>query len=159
MIDIAEDLKKIENTIFFSRMGVSDINDDRVILIEDVRKVFIEPSDVEFKGFYKKTKWLPTSPTQEDPFYGKQSNPKDLLELRKEVNKCVMNATKDINKSSFISQPHDFSIAARNAICFAFRQSLTERYFKLGSKWEMIVDLYYLGHWPVGYAKDKIIVI
>ena len=159
MIDIDEDLKRIENMIFFSRMGVSDINDDRVILIGDVRKVFIEPSDAEFKGFYKKTEWLPTSPTQEDPFYRKQNNPKDLLELRKEVNKCVVNATKEINKSSFISQSHDFSIAARNAICFAFRQSLNERYFRLGSKWEMIVGLYYLGHWPVGYAKDKIIVI
>lgn len=159
MIDITEDLKKIERAKFFSKMGVGDINDDSLIFIENVRSVFIEPSEAEFKGFYKKTEWLPTSPTQEDPFYKKISSPKELLELRKEINKSIMNATKDMNKSYFLSPPHDFSTAARNAICFAYRQFLTERYFNLGNKWKGIVDLYYAGHWPVGYAKDKIILI
>ncbi|UWS28281.1 hypothetical protein [Erwinia pyrifoliae] len=159
MIDINEEISKISDARFFSKMGFYDIHEDYVILVGDVRKVFIEPSDIDFKGLYKKTEWLPTSPTQDDPFYKKQQNPKDIIELRKEISKHVMHATKEMNKDAFISSPHDFSIAARNAICFAFRQLITERYFGLGDKWKIIVDLYYAGHWPVGYAKDKIIVI
>lgn len=159
MIDINEELRKISGARFFSKMGFHDLHEDYVILVGDVRKVFIEPSDSDFKGLYKSTEWLPTSPTQDDPFYRKQTNPKDIIELRKEISKHIMNAIKEIKKDAFISSPHDFSVAARNAICFAFRQLITERYFALGDKWEIIVDLYYAGHWPVGYAKDKIIVI
>ncbi len=159
MIDIKEDIYKITSADFFSKMGVQDLHEDYIILIGDVRKVFIETSDIEFKGFYSEVEWLPTSPTQDDPFYKKQINPKDVVELRKEITKCVMSATQKINKNTFISAPHDFSIAARNAICFAFRQSITEKYFNLGNKWKSIVEIYYAGHWPVGYAKDKIIVI
>lgn len=159
MIDINEYLENITNADFFSKMGVQDLHEDYVILIEDVKKVFIEPSDIEFKGFYKDVEWLPTSPTQDDPFYKKQMNPKDVIELRREITKYVMIATEKIDKNKFISTPHDFSVAARNAICFAFRQSITEQYFNLGHKWKSIVEIYYAGHWPVGYAKDKIIVI
>lgn len=140
-------------------MGVDDVKDDSLIFIKDVRKVFIDPSDIDFKGFYNKTEWLPTSPTEDDPFYIKKSSPKVLLEIREEINKSIMNATKNLNKIQFASGPHDFSTAARNAICFAFRQYMNEIYFNLGNKWGKIVDVYYLGHWPVGYAKDKIIII
>jgi len=159
MIDISEEIKKITDARFFSKMGLRDLYEDHVILIDDVKKVFIEPSDVDFKGLYKKTEWLPTSPTQDDPFYKKQEKTPEIIELRKEITKCVMDSTKEMNKKMFISTPHDFSTAARNAICFAFRQLITERYYGLGCKWEMIVSIYYAGHWPVGYANDKIIVI
>ncbi|KAA3667032.1 hypothetical protein [Pectobacterium carotovorum] len=159
MVDITEEIKKIEAANFFSLMGVNNLHEGDVILIENVRKVFIEPSDADFKGLYKKTEWLPTSPTQDDPFYKKQVNPKDLIELRKEINKYVITATRELNKDNFISSPHDFSVAARNAICFSFRQLITERFFSLGNRWERITDIYYSGHWPVGFTKERYIVI
>ncbi|OTA16774.1 hypothetical protein Xvie_01452 [Xenorhabdus vietnamensis] len=159
MININDELEKIEKAKFFSNMGLFDLHDQNVILIENVEKVFINPSDIEFKGTYKNTEWLPTSLTQDDPFYKKQDNPKDLIEIRMKINKAVMNSTKELDKSKFISRPHDFHQAARNAICYAFRQYMSEKYFNLGNKWEKIVDIYYAGHWPVGISKEKIIVI
>ncbi|MCG8708031.1 hypothetical protein JHU04_001232 [Brenneria sp. 4F2] len=74
MVDINEEIKKIEAANFFSKMGANDLHGGDVILIENVRKVFIEPLDADFKGSYKKIEWLPTSPTQDDPFYKKQVN-------------------------------------------------------------------------------------
>ncbi|MBS9430889.1 hypothetical protein [Photorhabdus akhurstii] len=159
MVDTNEELEKIEKANFFSNMGLFDLHDEKIILIENVEKVFINPSDIEFQGYYKNTEWLPTSPTQEDPFYNKQDNPKDLIEIRMKINKAVMNATKGLDKSKFISKPHDFHQAARNAICYAFRQYMTEKYFNLGSQWESIVNIYYSGHWPVGISKERVIVI
>ncbi|PHM66254.1 hypothetical protein [Xenorhabdus sp. KJ12.1] len=159
MIDINVELEKIVKANFFANMGLFDLHDENVILIENVEKVFINPSDFEFKGYYKNTEWLPTSPTQEDPFYKKQDSTKNLLEIRMKINKAVMNATKEIDKSKFISKPHDFHQAARNAICYAFRQYVTENFFNLGNKWESIVNIYYAGHWPVGISKEKVIVI
>ncbi|MCH7347736.1 hypothetical protein [Aeromonas sp. MR7] len=159
MVDINEEIKKIENASFFEKMGVDNLHEGDVILIENVRKVFIEPSDDDFKGLYKKTEWLPTSSTQDDPFYEKQVSPKELIELRKEINKRIIIATRDLDKGRFISSPHDFSVSARNAICFAFRQLITERYFSLGSRWERITEIYYSGHWPVGFTKERYIVI
>ncbi|EQB97950.1 hypothetical protein B738_27927 [Photorhabdus temperata subsp. temperata M1021] len=140
-------------------MGLFDLRDEKIILIENVEKVFINPSDIEFQGYYKNTEWLPTSPTQEDPFYKKQDNPKDLIDIRMKINKAVMNATKGLDKSKFISKPHDFHLAAQNAICYAFRQYMTEKYLNLGNQWESIVNIYYAGHWPVGIFKEKVIVI
>ncbi|CDH07374.1 hypothetical protein [Xenorhabdus bovienii] len=159
MIDINEELEKINKAKFFSNMGLFDFYDENVIFIENVEKVFVTPSDNEFKGYYKNTEWLPTSPTQDDPFYEKQNNPKDLIEIRMKINKAVMDATKELDKSKFISKPHNFHHAARNAICYAFRQYISEKYLDLGSKWEEIVKIYYAGHWPVGISKEKLIVI
>lgn len=140
-------------------MGVDNIYEGDVIFIGNVREVFIVPSDDDFKGLYKETEWLPTSPTQNDPFYEKQASPKELIELRKEINKSIIIATRDLDKGIFISSPHNFSVSAKNAICFAFRQIITERYFSLGCCWGRIADIYYSGHWPVGFTKEKYIVI
>lgn len=159
MFDIKDHFKRIESAAFFSKMGMNDLYGDAFILIENVRKVFVEPSDIEFKGHYNSLEWLPTTPSQDDPFYKKQSYPKDLIEQRKEITKCIMNATRNINKNNFIAPPHDFSVAARGAISFAFRQYITEQYFGLGNKWENIVNIYYAGHWPVGYTKENLIII
>ncbi|EIS3739300.1 hypothetical protein [Aeromonas hydrophila] len=159
MVDINEEIKKIKSASFFEKMGVDNIHESDVILIGSVRKVFIEPSGDDFKGLYKETEWLPTSPTQNDPFYEKQVSPKELIELRKEINKYIIVATRELDKGRFISSPHDFSVSAKNAICFAFRQLITERYFSLGCRWERITDIYYSGHWPVGFTKKKYIVI
>lgn len=159
MIDINNVLKEIEKANFFSNMGESDIQNENVILIKDVEKVFINPNDAEFNGFYASTEWLPTSPAQEDPFYKGQTTSKALAELRIKVNKAVLNATKGLPKDKFICLPHDFSQPARRGICFAFRQYVSEKYLNLGTRWEGVVQIYYAGHWPVGFAKEKIIAI
>lgn len=153
-------LQRIDNSCFFSRMGLPDVLDSRVILIENVEKVFVNPTGAEFKGYYDSVEWLPTSMTQEDPFYKvKEVLPKELTGLRIRVNKAVMNATKGLSKDKFNYGPHDFSLAARNGICFCFREYVSEQYLHLGNKWEEVVGIYFSGHWPVGIAKDKIVTI
>ena len=159
MFDINDELRKIENTNFFSKMGISNINDDRVIFIENVEQAFVSPLDASFQGKYNKLRWLPSTTSQEDPFYKRHKNTPELLDLRKCINKKILEVTRDMNKKQFIIPPHDFSLVARDSICFCFRQLMTERYFKLGDKWEFIVELYYSGHWPIGYIENKIVVI
>lgn len=70
-----------------------------------------------------------------------------------------MAATRNLEREIFLSGPNDFSVAARNGICFAFRQYVSECYYNLGDQWKEIVEIYYKGHWPVGFTKDKLIVI
>lgn len=41
---------------------------ENVIYIESVFKVFVEPVEAEFLGAYEDLEWLPTTPTQDDPF-------------------------------------------------------------------------------------------
>lgn len=119
----------------------------------------MEPSESEFYGCYDGVEWLPTSPTQPDPFYEIPKPPSDLVAMRIKANKAVMAATKNLDKSKFICAPHDFSLAARNGVCFAFRQYVSESYYGLGDRWLTIIRLYYSGHWPVGFFKNKIVVI
>ncbi|MCF5715940.1 hypothetical protein ACDH53_26515 [Pseudomonas tremae] len=156
---IDAELATIEKSCFFSKMGVLLPDEERIISIENVRKVFVEPSELDFKGCYDEVEWLPTSPTQDDPFYELPKSPKELTELRIKINKAVMAATKSLEKNSFLCAPHDFSVAARNGICFAFRQYVSERYYGLGDHWKEIVEIYYKGHWPIGFTKDKLVVI
>ncbi|WP_256578012.1 hypothetical protein [Pseudomonas sp. Irchel s3h17] len=159
MIDIDEELIKIEKCDFFSRMGVGETEDNALIYIGGVREVFVDPSMSEFEGYYDDVEWLPTSPTQSDPFYNLKNPPSDLVAMRMKVSKAVMGAAKSIDKNKFICAPHDFSLAARSGVCFAFRQYVSEEYYALGDRWAKIVSLYYKGHWPVGFCKNKLIVI
>ncbi|WP_223542552.1 hypothetical protein [Pseudomonas sp. BF-RE-26] len=159
MIDIDKECKKIEGFEFFSSMGSVGSKDNDFLYIESVRKVFLEPSESEFDGCYEGVEWLPTSPAQPDPFYDIPKPPSDLVAMRMKVNKAVMAVAKTIDKNKFICTPHDFNLAARNAVCFAFRQYVSESYYGLGDRWLAIIKLYYSGRWPVGLVKDKIVVI
>jgi len=158
-MNIDEELVKIETCDFFSNMGRSEPNSNSLIYIETVGKVFVEPSMQEFEGVYDRVEWLPTAPTQPDPFYIIPKSPPDLVAMRMTINKAVMTATKNLDKSKFTCRPHDFSLAARNAVCFAFRQYVSEEYFGLGGRWAEIIELYYKGHWPVGYCSHRLVVI
>lgn len=159
MISIENELNKIDAAKFFSAMGENNLFADDILAIENVKKVFVEPSYDEFEGLYNEAKWLPCSSTQIDPFYGKISPTEEVVKFRKEINKHVIHSTRGMEKSIFLHSPHDFSCAARHAICFAFRQLITEDYFSLGDKWSRICELYYSGHWPVGFTKEKYIII
>ncbi|MGG5222525.1 hypothetical protein [Pseudomonas syringae pv. coryli] len=158
-MNIDAELEKIEESHFFSNMGKLFSSEGSIICIENVRKVFLEPSELEFKGCYAEVEWLPISPTQDDPFYKLPKPSAELTELRVKVNKSVMAVTRNLEKDLFLCGPHDFSIAARNGICFAFRQYISECNYDLGDHWKKIVDIYYNGHWPVGFTKDKLVII
>lgn len=159
MMNIDVELERIGRSRFFSNMGVLLSGEERIICIESVRKVFVEPSELEFQGCYEEVEWLPTSPSQDDPFYKLPKPPKELIGLRMEINNSVMAATRKVEKELFLCGAHDFSAAARNGICFAFRQYVSERYYGHGDHWKQIVEIYYKGHWPVGFAKNKWVVI
>ncbi len=34
-----------------------------------------------------------------------------------------------------------------------------KKYLNLGNRWGDVVRIYYAGHWPVGFSKEKIIAI
>lgn len=150
MIFFDEVQHKIQNTAFFSNMGKADLQADNVILFSDLEHLLL--SELNFI-------WLPTSPTQDDPFYTKQTLPKALIAQRIKITRCVMDSVKNIPRAPFQYDAHDFNIAAKNAISYAFRQYLSEKYFSLGDKWENIVNIYYQGYWPVGIYHNKIITL
>ncbi|HGM6858774.1 TPA: hypothetical protein ACKQDZ_000042 [Serratia rubidaea] len=159
MLNIDGILNKANSADFFSNMGMPDILDEKIILIKNVENAFINPSDLEFKGLYNSVEWLPTSATQDDPFYKKQNIPKELSLIRVKISKIITESVKNTSKDKFICLPHDFSQAAKNGICFAFRQYVSERYLELGNKWENIVNIYYARHWPIGFSKNHIVAI
>ena len=150
MIFFDEVQHKIQNSVFFSNMGKADLQADNVILFSDLKSLLL--SELDFM-------WLPTSPTQDDPFYMKQTPPKLLVEQRVKITRCVMDKVKNLPLTQFRCDAHDFNIAARNAISYAFRQYLSEKYFFLGDNWENIVNIYYQGYWPIGIYHKKIITI
>lgn len=160
MNDIDDELEKIKNTSFFNKMGVNDLYQDNIILVNDVKQAFVEFSNSALAGYSSNTlKWLPSSLYEHDPFYGKRHHTSQLIILRRKINKEILLATRYLDKTRFICPPNDFSEVARNAICFAFRQLITEKYFYLGHHWEEICEIYYSGHWPIGTLKEKYIVI
>lgn len=151
MMTLFEDIQqKIQNTVFFSNMGKKDLDDNNLIQIESLESLLL--SSLDFI-------WLPTSPTQEDPFYKKQINPNLLIEQRLIITQTITQQIKVMPAEMFKYKAHDFNLAAKNAICYAFRQYLTEDYFNLGEQWKEIVELYYKGHWVVGVSQEKRVVI
>jgi hypothetical protein len=159
MIDLEKTLAQIEQASFFSNLGNPDINDPGLIFIASVEAVFVSPCDQDFQGLYQASNWLPTSLGEDDPWYPRQDTPKALSEQRMALNKAVMAATRKVDKAPFICRPHDFSEAARGGAAYAFRQYATEQYFNLGEHWRQVIELYLAGHWPVGHAPGKLIVI
>lgn len=158
-MNIDTELQRIASTPFFSNMGCALPGADALICIESLRKAFVEPAAADFKGGYGSVDWLPTSPTQDDPFYMMPKPSADLAALRMQVNKAVMAATRHLDKALFVVDQHDFSNAGRGGICFAFRQYVSESYHGLGDRWRQVVDIYYAGHWPIGVAAGKLVLV
>lgn len=159
MLDIVGLTDSIAATQFFSRMGCGSGSENNVIYVKDVFRVFVEPIDSDFHGYYKMIEWLPTSPTQDDPFNSFPKPPKDLVSLRIDVSKAVMRSIKAVSKEKLIVGAHDFSAAAANGACFAFRQYVSESYYGVSGAWSKVAHVYLSGRWPVGYSDDKLIVI
>jgi len=158
-MNIDTELQRIASTAFFSNMGRAGPDADALIRIESLRKAFVEPVAADFKGRYGAVDWLPTSPTQDDPFYPMPKPSADLAALRMQVNKAVISATRQLDKHLFAVDQHDFSNAARGGICFAFRQYVSESHLGLGDRWKQVVDIYYAGHWPIGVAAGKLVLV
>jgi len=159
MLDTEKVIDGIARARFFSEMGCAPGFVEGVIYIENVHRVFVDPVESEFLGVYKDLKWLPTTPTQDDPFNSFPKSPKELVDLRIKVSKAVMQSVKYIPRDKFVSGVHDFSLAAKNAACFAFRQYMSECYYGSEGVWSKVVGLYFSGRWPVGYSKKKLIAI
>ncbi|KAI2684100.1 hypothetical protein [Pseudomonas sp. TNT3] len=159
MIDVDEEIIKIRKFNFFSNLGVSETKDSTLIYIGSVREAFVEPSVQAFEGLYNDVKWLPSSQCQPDPFYNLPKPSSDLVAMRMKINKAVLAATNNFDKSKFRCAPHDFSVAARNGVCFTFRQYVSEQYYGLGDHWARIAALYGKGHWPIGFCENKFFVI
>jgi len=159
MLDVERLISDVLRASFFSKMGAVPDSTSEVIFIESVFRVFIDPVETQFSGAYKDLEWLPTTPTQEDPFHSFPKVPKDLVELRLKVSRAVMQSIKYMPKEVFISGAYGFSLTARNAACYAFRQYVSECYYGSVGVWSRVVDLYFSGRWPVGYSKEKLIAI
>jgi len=149
----------IAEASFFCAMGKVGEVAEGVIYVENVSRVFISPHDLDLPGDIEDLLWLPTSSTQDDPFNHFPAFPTELTALRLKVSKAVMQSIRQAPKSPFIAGAHDFSLAARNAACFAFRQYVTEDFFGNGAVWSEIVELYLSGRWPVGFMNGQIVVI
>ena len=158
-MNIDTELQRIASTPFFSKLGCPFPGDAALIRIESLRKAFVEPVADEFKGRYGSVEWLPTSPTQDDPFHDMPKPSAELAALRMQVHKAVMAATRHLDKNLFVVDQHDFSNAARGGICFAFRQHVSESHHGLGDKWKQVVDVYYAGHWPIAMAGGKLVLV
>lgn len=137
MIDINKLIKDIEQSGFVLWMELSDIQKNNTILIDNVERIFINPTNIEFKGFYEQTKQLPTSPTQDDPFFKIRGSSKELIELKIKINKALMSATKGLSKDKFISGP--MILIWHQKMAFAFRQYVSEQYLCLGDKLQTII--------------------
>ncbi|WP_312352224.1 hypothetical protein [Pseudomonas sp.] len=159
MFDVDELIYEVGRTEFFSKLGCATDLKSGVIYVESIFKVFVEPVESDFEGCYKDLEWLPTSPTQQDPFNVFPKPRKELVDSRLRVSKAVMQSIKSVPKYKFVCGSHDFSIAARNAACFAFRQYVSESYYGDKCVWSKVIDLYFSGRWPVGYSRDRIIAI
>jgi len=159
MQDVKSLISRIADTEFFSRMGCDPDSRDNVIYIRDVFRVFVEPVYSDFHGYYENLEWLPTSPYQDDPFNSFPKPPKKLVSWRIDVTKTVMQSIKVGSTVKFIAGPHDYSLAARDGACFAFRQYISESYYGVSGEWSKVIELYLSGRWPVGYSDTKLIVI
>ncbi|WP_027706147.1 hypothetical protein [Zymobacter palmae] len=158
-MNIDNEIRNIECAQFFSNMGCDDICLESIIFVGNVRDVFVEPYKLVEQGVYDNVTWLPSSFTQNDPFYNDMDRHDELITWRKKLNLAISRATRDIDKKIFICPPHDFYSVAKAAIRFAFRQLADEEFYSLGRKWREVTDIYYSGHWPVGFTRDKYIVI
>lgn len=159
-MNIASKIEKIKNTDFFAHMGCPNSIDESVIWIQNIELAFIHPQAEDFYGVYDQMKWLPTSTSDPDPFYDLNSKiPEELCQFRKQITQALMVSVRSIEAKAFRYHQHDFEYAAKNALYFAFRQALVEEYFNLGERWKKIIQLYYLGHWVIGFTQDKYIVI
>ena len=98
-------LQEIEGADLFSAIEKADIDLPSVILIPGVGSVFVDPVISAFEGLYDKTEWLPTSTSQEDPFYSKLDVGSELADMRKVITKAVMAATRNCDMSKLACTP------------------------------------------------------
>ena len=159
-MNITSEIERIKNTLFFAHMGCSNLHDESVIVIKNVHDAFLNPSYADFQGLYDQVHWLPTSLSEADPFYDPLPQYSEALsQCKKQITQSLMTSVRSIDVKPFQYDGYNFQYAAKNALYFAFRQALVEEYFNLGERWKKIIQLYYLGHWVIGFTQDQYIVI
>lgn len=151
---------KIDNNVFFRNIntGFSGCIGDN-FFIPSLNTAFLEPSLEMKQNGFNDADWLPSSPLDHDPFYGKIAFGTEIREQRNIITRSILDAFEKIDKNVFVLENNDFSKFAKNSISFAFRQYILEKNLDLGNKWSEIVALYFDGHWPVAFNQNKIFVL
>ncbi|WP_123645985.1 hypothetical protein [Lysobacter enzymogenes] len=153
-------MAKIHSTDFFPRLGVRDTDGGHVLRMSSVREVFVDGCPTLSGREVKSIKWLPFANDEKDPFYGKDSFPKELSAQRMQINKAVSIALRGkVTSERFATGAHDFTRPASTSASYAFRAYLGESYLGLGDRWNRVVAEFERGHWPVGFLNDKLISI
>ncbi|WP_046225662.1 hypothetical protein [Paenibacillus dauci] len=168
MIHLHQELERISEVAFFSSLGqplaeefAAKLQPELPFLhymqLPDVQETFVQPTLPEWIKLQSAVRWLPSSPTEPDPFYPAMSADPQLLDIRKQIYQAVLRQTRTARPDTLKCRPHDFTTAARQAAGYAYRQYAMERYYDLGSSWQRVIQLYEAGHWPAGYAKDTLV--
>jgi len=153
-------MAKIHSTDFFSRLGVRDTDGGHVLRMSSVREVFVDGCPTLSGREVKSINWLPFANDEKDPFYGKDSFPKELSAQRMQINKAISIALRGkVTSERFATGAHDFAKPASTSASYAFRAYLGESYLGLGDRWKRVVAEFERGHWPVGFLNDKLISI
>lgn len=128
MFSVDTEIERITNCVFFEGVGKQSEASEGLIILANVGAAFVDPTDSNFTGKYNDIEWLPTAATQHDPFYLFPDFPDELVDIRLQIDNAVIAATRGMGYRLFKWGRHDFTSAARNGICYAFRQYAAEQY-------------------------------
>lgn len=127
--------------------------------------VFSKSIDAYHADIAAKMDWLPTSKDQVDPFNEDQLRNR-LKEKGGEASgkvlefcKIAMKSLRNVDRSKFISGPHDYSEAAIGGALYCSRMAVIEVVLEQPAIWNEIFDLYYVGYWPCGLLPGGDIVV
>lgn len=160
-------IKQIETTSWFSNSG-SYRSSGSTIGIPSLsawdNSAFEESLSAEMKKIASSMDWLPSSRDQKDPFYGQELTQKiaaieggktKVMAAYKAASKKLSN----YDKSKFVSGPHDYSNAAKNAALYCVRMAAIECLSDSQGIWVEIFKVYAQGYWPCGLLPDNKLVV
>ncbi|CZF86826.1 hypothetical protein [Grimontia marina] len=160
-------ITKIDNTSWFTKSG-SYCSSGNNIGIQNLRawdnSTFEDSLSPELKKIASSMDWLPSSRDQKDPFHGQELTKRvAAIEGGKtKVMAAYKAASKKLSgydKSKFVSGPHDYSIAAKNAALYCVRMAAMECLSDSQGIWVEVFKVYSQGFWPCGVLPDKKLVV
>jgi hypothetical protein len=157
VFNVDREIERISSCAFFKEMGRQGNTSEGLIFLANVGEAFVVPTDSDSIGEYNDIEGLPITATQHDPFYMFSGFPDELVDIRLRINKAVMAATRGLDSRLFKWGRYDFTTAARNGICYAFRQYAAEQYLAAVDRWAIIISMYCAGRWPVGYWQKGLV--
>ncbi len=162
----AEIMKAALETPFFSKVSTWK-GDERSLALTSLMPWWKEElATEEDLKTAEEIDWLPTGPSDEDPFYGKQLNAmlaeRDMLSkaqaIKKEVRFLVLKATSGKNTPLLKCGPHNLNGAARKTAVEAFARATMEALLEIDASWCYVVRIYSGGWWPCGRKGGLLVV-